>query len=284
MAECTENFFIHNKRVKDCSEFNDQQVLTGKSFYEVIRLIDGVFLFLEDHLERLKNSFLKSNLNYPVSNDFIGEKLKLLKLENELAEGNVKIVINFTNNAQTADFYTYFISHVYPSVEQYEKGIRLMLYNTERKNPNVKQINLELNQIRTRELAINPVYELLLVDKLDYVTEASKANVFMVKGEKVFTPPADEVLPGITRNYVLELCAEMGIEIIEKRIPAKTLPTFDAAFISGTSPKILPVNTIDNNKFMVNNPVVRKLMNAYDFLVNKYIKEHKTNKNTRPDR
>lgn len=275
MNECTERFFIHNERIKKCSEFNDQQVLFGRSFYEVIMLIEGVYLFLDDHLERLSNSIQKSHLNLTISNDIIIKRLMLLKSENELTEGNVKVVVNFQDTEQTADFYSYFIPHNYPSAEQYEKGIKLMLYKTERKNPNIKRINPELNQIRNRELTINPVYELLLVDQQDYVTEASKANVFMVKGKKIFTPPADEVLPGITRNYVLKLCAEKGIEVIEKRIPANTLTTFDAVFISGTSPKILPVNTVDNNKFMINNPIVRELMHAYDLKVNNYIKEHK---------
>ncbi len=275
MTECIGSYFIHNEDIKNSSEFNDQSVLTGKSFYEVIRLIDGVYLFLEEHLERLNNSLSNSTYTNEIDLNTVTKRLQLLQHENNFKEGNIKIVVHFSDAMNTMDFFAYFVPHTYPSEEQYIKGIKLMLYRAERKNPNIKRINPELNLIRNRELTINPAYELLLVDSRGYITEASKANVFMVKENRVFTPPSDDVLQGITRNYVLKLCDELGIEVVEKRIPVESLTAFDAVFISGTSPKILPVNSIDNHKFTTNNQVVKSLMRTYENLINQYVEGHK---------
>ena len=81
------------------------------------------------------------------------------------------------------------------------------------------------------------------------------------------TAPDSAILKGITRKYVLHLAEKLGIPIQKREIKRSELNNFSAAFICGTSPKILPVKEIDQHKFSISNRVVEQLIEAYNGLI-----------------
>ncbi len=83
----------------------------------------------------------------------------------------------------------------------------------------------------------------------------------------MLTTPNKSILPGITRKYVLEIAAKEGIPVKEKTISIDSLDRIVSVFISGTSPKVLPVKQIDEVCFDVNHPMLRRLMEKFDQLV-----------------
>ena len=107
------------------------------------------------------------------------------------------------------------------------------------------------------------VYEILLVDKEGYITEGSRSNVFFVQGQTLYTSPSAYVLPGTSRKRVFDICNEQGISLLEQRIALKEIGQFDAAFLTGTSPLILPLNCIDKTVYSTHNPLMRRLMEHY---------------------
>jgi len=122
-------------------------------------------------------------------------------------------------------------------------------------------------------IAEKKLFEVLLVDENGYITEGSRSNVFFVKGNVVITPPEDQVLVGITRSNIIQICKKNQIPIREELTHTKDLRIMDALFISGTSLKVLPVNSIDEIQIRTDNALTQKISKLYDELINKYIEE-----------
>lgn len=271
MAECFRKKFILNDEVKACDEFEEEFLNKGKSLYEVIRIIEGVPLFLEDHLERLENSASVTGTELWMNKIEIKNKIQKLCQENNVFEGNVKIIFNYRDEKNT--FLVYFLKHKYPTEAMYKNGILTALYNAERENPNAKVINMNLREITNKIIKETGVYEVLLVDKNGYITEGSRSNVFMIKGNKVYTSPIEDVLPGITRKYILYVCKGLGLQLVEKKIKYSEINELDALFISGTSPKVLPICAVENNRYNPENIIVQQIKKGYDKIIENYINE-----------
>ena len=108
------------------------------------------------------------------------------------------------------------------------------------------------------------LYEVILVDRKGQITEGSRSNVFFIKNGELYTSPLKQVLPGVTRDKIIEIVKGKGIAVHEDPIPASSVADFDAAFISGTSPKVLPIASLGDVTYDVNDPLLRHLMDWYD--------------------
>ena len=80
----------------------------------------------------------------------------------------------------------------------------------------------------------------------------------------MFTSPADKVLLGVTRAKIIELIRDMGAVLHEESVAADGIEEYDAAFISGTSPAVMPIARIGNVTFDVDEPMLREIMKKYD--------------------
>lgn len=274
MAECFRKKFICNGEIKSAHEFNCEYLNSSNVLYEVIRIIDGVPLFLEDHITRLNNSAKTINLKLNVKKEDIKEEIYKLCKANDVFLGNIKIIIDVKDNKDQKRL-TYFIKHSYPKENMYEKGVFAALYNAERDNPNAKIINAKLREDTNRFIKENDIYEAILVDKNGCITEGSRSTIFMVKGNNVYTSPIEDVLPGVTRKHILGICKTLKINVIEEKIHFTRINTMDALFICGTSPKVLPICKIKNNEYNANNEIVQKIKKSYDKTIQEYITTYK---------
>lgn len=269
MSECFRDYFIINGEVKQCSEFDESIINRGRTIYEVIRVENGIPLFLENHMRRFNNSAALINKSISFTEGQIQQYLHKIIEKNGVFDGNIKFILNFCEN--NSNFMVYFIKHSYPSQEQYELGVDTILYHGERSNPHAKVINKELRDRIEKEVHEKKVYEAILVDRDGYITEGSKSNLFFVKGGNVITPPLETVLPGVTRGIIIELLKELNVNLLEEKKSYKDIGSFDALFISGTSPKVLPIKKVEDYYFASSsNEIVKNIMKAYDEAVNKY--------------
>lgn len=271
-----QKYYLLNDETKDSYEFSDKFLSNGKSLYEVIRIIDGVPIFLEKHLDRLKNSANIVQLTLPLNIEQIKEKLNRLIYENGASVGNIKIVFNFIG--EKCDFYAYFLKHSYPSEPEYKNGVDTIFYHGERENPNAKVVNLSFREKVEEKIKTAKVFEAILVNRNGNITEGSKSNIFMIKENTVFTAPVEDVLPGITRDTIIAVCKKCGYEVIEKRINYKDINNLDGLFISGTSPKVLPIKRVEDIHFnSASNEVIQNILNGYDQVISDYINNYKLN-------
>ncbi len=274
MRENIGNFIISNDKLYlnnacELAKRNNEEAI---SLYEVIRIFNGIPLFLNDHLQRLEQSAAIKNIPLKEREYYENNIIALINA-NRILNGNVKIKIEATAD----NFTSYFsqIQHHYPTKEEYKKGVTAALYNYERENPQAKilrpQWRAEAEKIKNEKA----VYELILVNKESQITEGSKSNVFFIKDKTLFTAPYTKVLQGITRKKIIAIAIENKIKIQEKNIHKTAISEFDAAFISGTSPKILALHSIDDISYDVNHPIIRLLMGKFEQLIENYLKDAK---------
>lgn len=262
MDKCINTYFLFNDEFKKCEEFEDYESSIGKSLYEVIRIADGIPIFLMEHIERLENSARIMKYNLDITKDEIINRILKLIYENNNGDGNLKLVLN-------DNFLAYFIPHTYPTIQQYSEGVKTITYHGERSNPNAKVINSAFREKVNKEINSKNVYEAILVDDAGFITEGSRSNIFMVKGDVVLTSKLENVLPGITRQVIIKICEKLGIVLDEKNIHESNLESLDGLFISGTSPKVLPIKNVDEFSFNSSkNTIINSIMNGYEVELN----------------
>lgn len=104
-----------------------------------------------------------------------------------------------------------------------------------------------INSILASSKAIKNGYdEALLLDQDGYVAQASSENLFIEKDFKLYTPPIQNIFPGITRKQVILICKKLGIELIEKRLTVQDIHEADSAFLSGTAAEIIGIKQVDH--------------------------------------
>jgi len=240
--------------------------MSADIYYEVIRLMDGKFLFLKDHLKRFQNSLSGSWFEYP-GTDVIMESLKLLQLNNNETVGNVRICIQ-RNIENGISLICYFIPYFYPEEYMYKSGVKLVTYPHVRPNPGIKKWDDPFRISVNEYIQDQCVYEAILLNNQNQITEGSRSNIFFVdNNNKLITAPERSVLPGITRKYVLNICSEKGIEVIQRPVQLDDLSGIPTCFISGTSPKILPVSQLNGFQFNIDHPVLHLLMERFESLI-----------------
>lgn len=273
MEQVEETFYFINDQktaVENSTIFNQ---LDGKMIYEVIRVQEGIALFLEDHLERFKASAAATGLNLKDSDAVITQRIYQLISENQITHKNIKLILNASKG-----LLIFFTKTVYPPQNYYLNGMHTTLLKLERTDPNIKTLRNNYQKTVLAEREKQQAYEVLLVDQTDHITEGSRSNLFIVKNNTLYTSPAKNVLLGIVRKKTLALCKKLGFEVREETIPVSKLPEIDGAFITGTGNNLLPIQTIGNLTIhSTKNPIIKALMSEYTNLVERYIKDHKTN-------
>lgn len=262
MKECLGKWFLLNGDVKHVDEFDNSRVYKGDSVYEVIRLKKGIPYFYKDHMARLENSVKLQGKSMLRSVDEIRDDIVRLAATDKRREVNIKLVFNYGIEGLNSCL-IYYIESVYPTEEQYSKGVKGILFFAERKDPESKVINFMLKTSIHQELAETGAHEALLVNDDNEITEGSRSNIFFLKGEKLVTAPDNMVLKGITRKYLLHICSEKGIEVEYKCVDADDIQKYDSVFMTGTSPMVLPFNSVDDLHFSTAHPLLRKLRELY---------------------
>ncbi len=238
--------------------------------YEVVKVEKGVALFLEEHNARLRKSAKLANLELQYSDLEITDRIYSLISKDKISTGRLKYMFQFEGGGEP-QFSIIPMQNITPPPSVYAVGVDLIFWNAERKLPNIKQLDANLRQTTEEVIKQQNVYELLLVNQNNEITEGSKSNFFAIKDNVIFTSPTAKVLPGVTRKFVKQIAQNLNIDLVETELPADKLVQFETAFLSGTSIGVLPVRQIEGQKFDINNNILKKLQTEYQNITQKYI-------------
>ena len=275
MYSCLHSYFVRNEELVSTCDFNPDNFVNQHYVYEVIRVIDGVPLFLEDHLQRMWHSLALADVKTEANNDFVKASLSKLISINKVDFGNIKIIVGQPQKENAPHYAAWFQPHSYPAQNAYDKGVEVGYLNYERKSPTAKIWRDNYQKLVAETKAKDKLFEVLLSAN-GKVTEGSKSNFFLVKDNILYTAPEAEVLNGITRIKVIALAKKHAIKLVEKSLSQDDLNHADALFLTGTSPKILPVHKLHPQKvFDTHNELMRKLMHLYNELIAQCINENK---------
>src|SRR5918992_1410805 len=136
--------------------------------------------------------------------------------------------------------------------EAIEKGVDVCVSTWNRLTPNSMPAmaksgaNYMNSQLIKMEALLNGFAEGIALDDRGYVSEGSGENIFLVTGDIVLTPPlSSSILPGITRDSVIEICRELGIPLVESAIQRAALYVCDELFFTGTAAEVTPIRSVD---------------------------------------
>jgi branched-chain amino acid aminotransferase len=241
----------------------DHGFLYGDGVFEGIRVYDGIVFKLEKHIDRLYQSAKAIMLEIPFEKEeMIKAVLETLR-KNNFRDAYVRLIVTRGKGDLGLDprkcSKPTIIIIAEPTIklvkeEAKEKGITTII-SWVRRDPvdgtthEVKSLNY-LNSILAKIEANNAgVDEAIMLTKEGYISEGTAENIFIVKNGKIFTPPtAAGILPGITREVIIELVKKLGFEVVEKNITPYELFTADEAFLTGTAAEILPIREVNKRK------------------------------------
>ncbi len=281
MIKLTGEYLFKNDQFIKTDEFR-QDIPEDQRVYEVLRVIEGAPLFLTEHLNRLFVSLKLLTLDKPVDFSILRDleaRIERLIRKNSQKNCNLKIIVTPFDSDRAVDCYGFFIPSSYPPREYYQTGVDTILYQGIRNNPNAKVYQSDLREAVAKRLREEGAYEALLVDSRGEISEGSRSNVFFVKNQTVYTSPPKQVLLGITREKILGLLEENGIECELKEIHQRDLPHMTGAFMTGTSPKVLPLRSIGEYSYnSASDPVIQRIMALYQALIEREIRDHQAKK------
>ena len=226
---------------------DDVDATYGYGCYETLKIRDGVLYFPEFHEERLLRSASILGIATDIRKGQVVEALGMLSRGNEAGDCNIKIMLMGHEN-RPADCFAFMIPPLVAPAAAYAEGASCLLYGGERHFPQAKSLSMLLSTIAYREAARLGCWDALLVNGLGQITEGTRTNVFYARrGEPdvVYTPPAADVLEGITRRTLILALAESGIRTVERPL------TVEAALgggyglaVTSTSSRVMPVGTL----------------------------------------
>ncbi|PKQ61713.1 hypothetical protein BZG02_14915 [Labilibaculum filiforme] len=270
MSECFRYIFLKNEKTKPTKDFTDEIFLRGVSLYEVIRVVSGKALFLEAHFQRLTNSAIYIEQKIWLSLDQIKESIHQLIVLNDCKEGNIKLVFHI--DGETKTFLAYFVAHHYPSKSQYDNGVTTLVHQADRLKPNAKVYNHTLRSTANHLIEEAEIFEVILLNSLGNITEGSRSNLFFIKNNELHTAVDADVLHGIIRCKVIEVAEELKIPIRKHDIKYDDLSSFEAAFLTGTSLRILPIKRINSIFYSNSHSIISRLSEVLQNKINNYLK------------
>lgn len=231
----------------------------------------------EEHYERLKVSAESLNMPYHWSAAELIEATYELLLQNKLQDAYIRPVVyapaNMSFNRNTESFIVIEVWEMAPFLG--DKLLRVMSSSFQRPNPKGFRIHAKaaghyVNSIlASQEAKAHGFDEALLSDMNGNVAEGPGANVFYEKNGRLYTTALGNILPGITRATVLELCAELNIPVEEKLFTKEAMYGADAAFFCGTAAEVIGMGSLDDKAFTLpwEKTVSRTIQLAYKDLV-----------------
>ena len=274
--ECFGNFFYLDGNIYSSDAENNTRY-GDVSFYEVIRTKNGIPLFFNDHIKRLGEGI--STRYDPVDDLYmtVRKGLDILVRKEAYPEINIRVTITFT--ARQYSIHICYIPSSYPSEEMIRDGASLIFYHAERFDPGVKVLNARLRSTVNECLRRRSAYEALLVNQDGLITEGSRSNVFFITDSGLIkTAPDNMVLSGITRKYVTEIIRREGIELEYEAVRKEDIVNYRTVFITGTSPMVLPVRSIEDQKFDVSSTIVMRLRRIYTEMSDRSIRDYEMSK------
>ncbi|XYK79918.1 MAG: branched-chain amino acid aminotransferase [Labrenzia sp.] len=261
----------------------------GSSVFEGERAYGGRIFKSEEHTERLLASARELGFEIPWTAEQINAAKEETLARMNLTDAYIRPVAwrgseMMGISAQKNTIHLAIAAWEWPSYfapEERLKGIRLDMADYRRPDPRTapfkaKAAGLYMICTISKHAAEAKGYtDALMLDWRGQVAEATGANVFFVKDSKIHTPTPDCFLNGITRQTVIGLAKDRGIEVVERVIMPEELSSFEQCFVTGTAAEVTPVSEIAGNSYVVGD-IIKTLMEDYDAAVRPQVGEMKT--------
>jgi len=215
---------------------------------------------LREHVDRLFDSAHIGDIKMPFTKREIVEACKNILRANQLKEGYIRPIVFigegvmgvYPGDNPIRVAITTWSWGAYLGEEALERGIRIKVSSFTRHHVNVMMTKAKIcgnyvNSVLAKREVMKMGYdEALMLDTEGYVSEASGENIFMVKNGVLKTTPLTSILPGITRDAVIQIAKAKKMPLLEERFTRDELYTAQEAFFSGTAAELTPIREVDD--------------------------------------
>ncbi len=253
----------------------DRGLLYGDGLFETMRAYGGRIFGLDEHLQRLRRS--SDALGIPLPERDWRKTLEELLRRNRLGKGDAWVRLNLTRGAAAPDILpprraraTVFalvkpVPSGFSPIQRRGAQITLLTYSRHSFMPEHKSLNYLPTILGKSAAAQRGAYEGLFVRDGRYLMEGTTSSIFLVRGDKLQTPPVEGILPGVTRRIISQLAAEEGIGLVERDTSVAMLKKADEAFLTSSVAEIVPVVRLDAHRIATGKPgpVTKLLQRRY---------------------
>ena len=234
---------------------------------------------LREHTDRLFRSAHILGMQIPWSKDEINEAQLTVVRENGLKEAYLRPMCFYGSEAmglraEGLSMHCIIAAWEWPNYmtpEARVQGIKVRTSSYTRHHVNITMCKAKANgnyinsMLALKEALDSGCEEALLLDNEGYVAEGSGENVFLIQKGRLITPELTSCLEGITRASVFDLAAEIGLEVVERRITRDEVYVADEAFFTGTAAEVLPIRELDGRMIGTGGrgPITEKLQTMY---------------------
>ncbi len=241
--------FSVNGQIKPLSEAQIPaeriETMYGFGVYETMKVRNGTLYFAENHIDRLFHSASCIELQHPFTAKEVEASVHALLTELSEDALNLKMLLMGSQNPEEATLYLFPLAPFFPKRIWYRDGVSVCSFVYERWMPQAKSLNMLPSYYYFTQAKKEGHYDALFVDNALNVREGTRTNFYVMKGKKIFSPPKEDVLEGVTMMTLERAIRNSSFTIQYKRIPYTSLFSYDAAFLSSTSTKIIPISQID---------------------------------------
>jgi branched-chain amino acid aminotransferase len=262
----------------------DHGFLYGEGVYETLRTYGREPFLFGPHMDRLRRSAGLMALSVPFSDaEMLGWMRDTMvahdRMLGALPEAYIRILLTrgvgaLTYNPDACPTPTVVIivkSFPFPAERTFTEGIVVALVDVRRNhpsalNPTIKSNNLLNNALAMQEALRHHAEEALMQNHDGHIVECSQSNFFIVKDGRLRTAPlADGLLPGITRQFVMDLARDLGVHTDERSYTPDDVYSADEAFITGTTREVTPVVRVGERRIGTGTPgaVTRRLLEEF---------------------
>lgn len=280
-------YLLHNDAIRETSEAfispGQTGFMNGWGIFSTIRIAGGVLFGFERHYRRMRQDAERLRVPFTVSRAELECALLRLADANCAADATLRVAIvrnrggafegpDIARDAELIAFTT--------DLKDWGSGVKLGYM------PNARHAASPYAGVKTTSWAQNLAWyeeahergfdEYILLNEHGEVSECTSANIFIIEGNQVWTPPLGPsgCLPGVTRALLLEEVQVSGLSIGERQLMPADLESSDQAFITSTTRDLLPVLEIEGEKLTQNLPVLSRLQQAFSSYRAKYIAEN----------
>ena len=263
----------------------DHALLYGDGVFEGMRSYSKKVFRLKEHLDRLWESAHSLCIEIPMTKEEMTDAVYETLKANDIVDGYIRLVVTRGNGTLGLDAHLCSNPQVFIiarglslySEELYQNGMKLVTASTIRTpsfsiSTRIKSLNYLNNILAKIEAYRAGCEEVLLLNHRGNVAECSGDNIFIVRRGVLLTPPLDAcILEGITRNAVLEIAAELGIEAKERNFTRHDVYVADECFLTGSAAEVIRVTELDGRVIGSGKagPLTTKILAAYRELVRK---------------
>jgi len=253
-------------------------LLCGWGLFTTLRIFRGEAFAYERHWRRLEKDAAIIHLPMPYTAAKVRVHLHEVIRANKVTEGGARIylVYNSVGFWQSGEERPQVDLVIYTApLPEYRETVRLALREHGRHAASplagVKSISWLPNVWALAEASQEGCDEVLLLNERGEIAECTSANIFVVKNDKILTPPLSSgCLEGVTRGILFEIAPEAGVSIIEQTLRPEDLYAADEVFITSTNRNLISVGEIAGRSILIG-PVAKRLDELFDAYINDYV-------------